>query len=44
MSRNSWSRAALTSRAAATLLVCADLSRRSAEYGLSVEPFPQRYV
>ena len=26
------------------LLVRADLSRRAAEYGLSAEPFPQRYV
>ena len=24
-------------------LVCADLSRRSARYGLSVDPFPSRY-
>ena len=25
------------------LLVCADLSRRSEDFGLSVVPFPQRY-
>ena len=25
------------------LLVCADLSRRSEDFGLSVDPFPQRY-
>ena len=25
------------------VLVCADLSRRSEDFGLSVDPFPQRY-